>query len=87
MTLARVMPSWDRHLAPALRERRNLLVAAHGNSLRALCKHLLAIGDQEIPTLEIPTGNPLLFELSDELAVRSCRYLDADRPGPLPPIT
>jgi 2,3-bisphosphoglycerate-dependent phosphoglycerate mutase len=86
MTLERVMPSWDRHLAPALSEGRALLVAAHGNSLRALCKHLLGISDKDIPGLEIPTGNPLLFELSDGLAVRSCRYLDTGRAGPLPRI-
>jgi 2,3-bisphosphoglycerate-dependent phosphoglycerate mutase len=84
MTLARVMPSWDDQLAPALREGRNVLVAAHGNSLRALCKHLLGIGDAEIPGLEIPTGNPLLFDLMPDLSVAGCRYLDTDRAGPLP---
>jgi 2,3-bisphosphoglycerate-dependent phosphoglycerate mutase len=84
MTLGRVMPSWDQRLAPALREGHDLLLVAHGNSIRALCKHLLGIGDADIPGLEIPTGNPLLFELSGDLAVRSCRYLDRTRPGPLP---
>jgi 2,3-bisphosphoglycerate-dependent phosphoglycerate mutase len=84
MTLARVMPAWDDRLAPALREGHDLLLVAHGNSIRALCKHLLEIGDAEIPGLEIPTGNPLLFELATDLAVRACRYLDRTRPGPLP---
>jgi 2,3-bisphosphoglycerate-dependent phosphoglycerate mutase len=84
MTLARVMPCWDDRLAPALREGQGLLIAAHGNSLRALCKHLLEIGDAEIPSLEIPTGNPLLFELRPDLSVSGCRYLDRERAGPLP---
>lgn len=86
ITLDRVMPAWDDSLAPALLEGKNLLVAAHGNSLRALVKHLLKISDEAIPTLEIPTGNPLLFELGDDLAVRSCRYLDEARKGPLPRV-
>jgi 2,3-bisphosphoglycerate-dependent phosphoglycerate mutase len=84
ITLARVMPAWGDSLAPALREGQNLLVVAHGNSLRALVKHLLRISDSTIPTLEIPTGNPLLFELASDLSVRACRYLDAERKGPLP---
>ena len=58
MTLTRVMPGWDERLAPVLREGKPLLVAAHGNSLRAVCKHLLKISDDQIPGLEIPTGNP-----------------------------
>lgn len=86
ITLDRVMPAWDDSLVPALLEEKNLLVAAHGNSLRALVKHLLKISDEAIPTLEIPTGNPLLFELADDLAVRSCRYLDEARKGPLPRV-
>jgi 2,3-bisphosphoglycerate-dependent phosphoglycerate mutase len=86
MTLTRVMPSWDERLAPALREGKPLLVAAHGNSLRAVCKHLLKISDDRIPGLEIPTGNPLLFELADDLSVLGCRYLDTERAGPLPTI-
>jgi 2,3-bisphosphoglycerate-dependent phosphoglycerate mutase len=84
MTLERVMPAWRDSLAPALRLGQSLLVSAHGNSLRALVKHLLEISDETIPTLEIPTGNPLLFELGDDLAVRACRYLDEERKGPLP---
>lgn len=84
LTLERVMPAWRDSLAPALREGHDLLVSAHGNSLRALVKHLLAISDDAIPTLEIPTGNPLLFELAADLAVRRCRYLDRERAGPLP---
>ena len=63
ITLERVMPIWQERLEPSLREGKNLLIAAHGNSLRALAKHLFAISDEAIPGLEIPTGNPLLIEL------------------------
>ena len=63
ITLDRVMPYWGEAIAPQLREGRNVLVAAHGNSLRALAKHLFEIGDQDIIGLEIPTGNPILIEL------------------------
>jgi 2,3-bisphosphoglycerate-dependent phosphoglycerate mutase len=86
LTLKRVMPYWEERLAPDLRGGRNLLVAAHGNSLRALAKHLFGIGDAEIPGLEIPTGNPLLVELSDELRPRAARYLDESRAGPVPAV-
>ncbi len=84
VTLARVMPAWDDALAPALRDGREVLVAAHGNSLRALAKHLFGIGDREIVGLEIPTGNPIVVDLDEGLRPRSARYLDASRPGPLP---
>ena len=86
ITLERVMPIWQERLAPALREGKNLLIAAHGNSLRALAKHLFGISDEAIPGLEIPTGNPLLIELSDDLRPRTVRYLDASRAGPVPKI-
>jgi 2,3-bisphosphoglycerate-dependent phosphoglycerate mutase len=86
ITLERVMPIWQERLAPALREGKNLLIAAHGNSLRALAKHLFGISDEAIPGLEIPTGNPLLIELTDDLRPRTVRYLDASRAGPVPKI-
>jgi 2,3-bisphosphoglycerate-dependent phosphoglycerate mutase len=86
ITLERVMPSWDEAIAPSLREGRNVLVAAHGNSLRALAKHLFGIGDREIVGLEIPTGNPILVELATDLKPRTARYLDEDRAGPLPKL-
>jgi 2,3-bisphosphoglycerate-dependent phosphoglycerate mutase len=85
-TLERVMPSWDEAIAPRLREGQNLLVAAHGNSLRALAKHLFGIGDQEIVGLEIPTGNPILIELDAGLKPLSARYLDETRAGKLPKL-
>jgi len=83
-TLERVMPYWDQQIAPVLNAGGNVIVAAHGNSLRALCKHLFDVSDADIPTLEIPTGNPLLFELSEALSVQSAGYLDSSRAAPLP---
>jgi 2,3-bisphosphoglycerate-dependent phosphoglycerate mutase len=84
ITLERVMPYWDEAIAPRLREGQNVLIAAHGNSLRALTKHLFRIGDRDIIALEIPTGNPILIDLDANLAPTAARYLDESRAGPLP---
>jgi len=84
LTLARVMPCWSQTIEPQLAAGRNVLVGAHGNSLRALAKHLFRISDGDILKLEIPTGNPLLVELDDALKVKAARYLDDERAGPLP---
>lgn len=83
-TLERVLPYWQAEIAPRLLAGENLIIAAHGNSLRALCKHLFHISDADIVHLEIPTGNPLAFDLDANLAVKSCRYLDAARAEKLP---
>ncbi len=83
-TLDRVLPYWSREIAPIAQAGENIIIAAHGNSLRALCKHLLEISDDEITSLEIPTGNPLLFDLDADLNVKSCGYLDKDRAADLP---
>lgn len=83
-TLERVLPYWQAEIAPALRAGQNVIVAAHGNSIRALAKHLLAIGDDAITGLEIPTGNPLVFELADDLNVATVGYLDAARAVEIP---
>jgi 2,3-bisphosphoglycerate-dependent phosphoglycerate mutase len=74
-TLARVLPFWNARIAPELLAGRNVLVAAHGNSLRALVKMLDGMSDAEIVELNIPTGVPLLYELDDALQPRSRRYL------------
>lgn len=66
-TVARFMPYWNETIAPALRKGRRVLVAAHGNSLRALVKYLDNISDEEIVGLNIPTGVPLIYELDDDL--------------------
>jgi 2,3-bisphosphoglycerate-dependent phosphoglycerate mutase len=66
-TVARVVPYWNEAIAPAIRSGRRVVVAAHGNSLRALVKHLDGIGDEEIVQLNIPTARPLVYELDDSL--------------------
>jgi len=66
-TVERVVPFWNDSIAPALRAGRRVLVAAHGNSLRALIKHLDSISDEDIIDLNIPTGQPLVYELDDDL--------------------
>ncbi|WP_292998935.1 2,3-diphosphoglycerate-dependent phosphoglycerate mutase [Nevskia sp.] len=74
-TLDRVLPYWHDAIAPQLKAGQTVLVAAHGNSLRALYKYLTGIGEAEILEINIPTGIPLLFELDDQLKVVSHRYL------------
>jgi len=66
-TVARVLPYWESTIAPAVRSGRVVLVASHGNSIRALVKHLDGISDQEIVGLNIPTGIPLVYELEDDM--------------------
>ncbi|MFC4275909.1 2,3-diphosphoglycerate-dependent phosphoglycerate mutase [Achromobacter aloeverae] len=66
-TVARVLPFWNESIAPAIKAGRRVLVAAHGNSLRALIKHLDNISDDDIVGLNIPTGQPLVYELDDDL--------------------
>jgi 2,3-bisphosphoglycerate-dependent phosphoglycerate mutase len=74
-TLARVLPLWNECIAPDLASGRNVLVAAHGNSLRAMVKMLDNVPESEITELNIPTGVPLLYELDDKLKPLSSRYL------------
>ncbi len=85
-TLDRVLPYWTAEIAPALGAGESVLVAAHGNSLRAIVKHLFGVPDEGIVAVEIPTGNPLLIELDEALAPVTARYLDTNRAEPLPPI-
>ena len=75
-TIERVLPYWEAEIAPALRAGERVLVVAHGNSLRALEKHLSGISDDDIVGLEIPTGQPIVYELDDALAVRERYYLN-----------
>ena len=74
-TIARVLPYYEEAIAPALRAGETVIVAAHGNSLRALVKHLSKISDEDILHLEIPTGQPIIFELDDELNAIERYYL------------
>ena len=74
-TIARVLPYWEERIAPALRSGERVLISAHGNSLRALVKHLSGIPDDEITGLEIPTGQPIVYELDDQLGEIERYYL------------
>jgi 2,3-bisphosphoglycerate-dependent phosphoglycerate mutase len=74
-TLARVLPFWQNRIAVELRQGRNVLVSAHGNSLRALVKMLDNVSERDIVELNIPTGVPLLYELDEALKPRSSRFL------------
>ncbi|VTU24776.1 2,3-bisphosphoglycerate-dependent phosphoglycerate mutase [Variovorax sp. PBS-H4] len=74
-TVARVLPFWNESMAPAIRAGRRLVVAAHGNSIRALVKYLDGISDEDIVGLNIPNGIPLVYELDDELKPLRHYYL------------
>ena len=78
-TIARVLPYWEERIAPQLREGKRVLISAHGNSLRALVKHLSNIPDDEITGLEIPTGQPIVYELAEDLTAIE-RYYLSERP-------
>jgi len=75
-TIARAVPYYEAEIAPALAAGQRVLVAAHGNSLRGIIKYLSGISDDEIVSLEIPTGKPIVYELSDDLAVVRRYYLE-----------
>ena len=77
-TIARVLPYYEAEIAPLLLQGKRIVVSAHGNSLRALEKHLSGISDDEIVGLEIPTGQPIVYELGNDLSV-SDRYYLSDR--------
>jgi 2,3-bisphosphoglycerate-dependent phosphoglycerate mutase len=74
-TIVRVLPCWDEKIAPALLAGETVIVSAHGNSLRALVKHLSGISDADISELEIPTGQPIIYELADDLSALDRYYL------------
>ena len=75
-TIARVLPYWQSAIVPELKQGKRVLIAAHGNSLRGLVKHLDQIVDEDIPGVEIPTGKPLVYELDGELQVVERYYLE-----------
>jgi 2,3-bisphosphoglycerate-dependent phosphoglycerate mutase len=74
-TVARVLPFWNESMAPAIKSGRRVVVAAHGNSIRALIKYLDGISDQDIVSLNIPNGTPLVYELDEQLRPLGRRYL------------
>ena len=78
-TYERVIPFYENEIKKSLSEDKNILVSAHGNSLRALCKFLFKISDEKINELEIPTGNPLVIEFEKNLNIKKYFYLDEER--------
>ena len=78
-TYERVVPFYKNEILKNLKDNKNVLISAHGNSLRALCKYLFNISDTKINQLEIPTGNPLLIEFGNELEINKYCYLDETR--------
>ena len=74
-TIARVLPYWQARIAPELQAGKRVLISAHGNSLRALVKHLSGISDADITGLEIPTGQPIVYELAEDLTATDRYYL------------
>jgi 2,3-bisphosphoglycerate-dependent phosphoglycerate mutase len=75
-TIERVLPCWDSEIAPRIQQGHKIIISAHGNSLRALIKHLDKINDQDIVGVEIPTGIPLIYELDEGLAPLSKYYIN-----------
>ena len=87
ITCERVLPYFNSQIVPFLRANSNVIISAHGNSLRALMKQLFDVADKDIPGFEFPTGNPLLIELEDgTLNIKSAAYLDKKRAKELPAI-
>ena len=78
-TYNRVIPFFENKIKPDLQKDKNIIIAAHGNSLRALCKKLFNISDEKINKLEIPTGNPLVIEFDQNLEIKDIQYLDKAR--------
>jgi 2,3-bisphosphoglycerate-dependent phosphoglycerate mutase len=74
-TIARVLPYWQSRIAPELSVGKRVLISAHGNSLRALVKHLSGISDADITSLEIPTGQPIVYDLASDLTAIDRYYL------------
>jgi len=78
-TYERVMKFYIDEIQEKLKNDQNILISAHGNSIRALCKFLFKLDNQKITLLEIPTGNPLLISLDSKQNIKECSYLDQDR--------
>jgi len=78
-TYNRVIPFFENKIKPDLQKDKNIIIAAHGNSLRALCKKLFNISNEKINELEIPTGNPLVIEFDQNLKIKDMQYLDRSR--------
>ena len=77
-TYNRVLEYFKKEIQPKLIDK-NILISAHGNSIRSLCKYLFNLDNNQITSLEIPTGNPLIIKLDDNLKINQCKYLDKER--------
>ena len=77
-TYERVLKYFKQEIKEKLIQK-NVLISAHGNSIRALCKYLFELDNDQISGLEIPTGNPLVIEFDEEMKIKSCKYLDGER--------
>ena len=77
-TYNRVLEYFKKEIEPKLIDK-NILISAHGNSIRALCKYLLNLDNKQITNLEIPTGNPLIIKFGENLKINVCKYLDKER--------
>ena len=82
-TYERVIKYYTENIQNKLLENKNILISAHGNSIRALCKLLFKLDNKKISLLEIPTGNPLVINLDSKQKVKECNYLDKDRANDL----
>ena len=78
-TYERVFPYFEKEVLSKLKQNKNVLISAHGNSLRAICKYLFKLDENQINKLEIPTGNPLLINFNNKLEIIKCYYLDKER--------
>ena len=78
-TFNRVVPYYKKEIESKLSDQKSILVSAHGNSIRALCKYLFKLDNKKISSLEIPTGNPLIIELDRKCKIKNCKYLIKER--------
>ncbi len=78
-TFERAVPFYLNNIQPLLKKKKNVLISAHGNSLRAICKKIFSISDKNISSLEIPTGNPMLIETENGIDIKEKKYLDSNR--------
>ncbi len=78
-TYERVLPYFKKEIEKKLNEKKNILISAHGNSIRAICKYLFDLDEKKITKLEIPTGNPLFISFNEENKISKCYYLDKER--------
>jgi len=78
-TYERAFPYFEKEIMPKLKDKKNVLISAHGNSLRAICMYLFKLDENQITQLEIPTGNPLFINFNSKFEILKCLYLDKER--------